>query len=82
MELLIPDEIITLPYLSDPPLSSRNDMHFSLMLPKLNSKINTNPISPIDIEANMVALSLSLTKKFPQTIMTIPSLLNEVDTDD
>ena len=81
MELLIPDGIITLPYLAGPPLPSKNDMHSSLVLPELNIKINTNSLLPIDKEANMIALFLSQTKKSTSKIMTIPSLLNEVDPD-
>ena len=44
-ELLIPDEIITFPYLSDPPLPLINDTDHPVVLPELGVKPRCSPTS-------------------------------------
>ena len=56
MELLIPDEILTLLSLFYSPLSSMNGMYPSRLVPELKSKIDTHSLQLICKEANMIAL--------------------------
>ena len=76
MELLIPDEIITLPYLSDPPLPIINDIVPPIVLPESEAKLNDSPLLLAGEPTNIgVSLQL-LTNDSPPTIVSALPLLN------
>ena len=76
-ELLIPNEIITLPDLSDPPLLLINDIDPHIVLPEPKFKLNTPPF-PLTDEPTDILVSLQLlTNDSPPTIVSSHSLLND-----
>ena len=77
MELLIPDEIITLPYLSDPLLPLINDTYPPVVLPEPEAKINAPPLPPTDEPADIVVSPPLLTNDSPSIIVSASPLLND-----
>ena len=81
VELLIPDEILTHPPMSDPSLPLINDTDPTLVLPKPEAKLNAPPLPPANEHVGIVTFPPLLTNDSPPTIVTAPSLLSDDNPD-
>ena len=68
VDLLIPDEILPLPLLHNPPLPPINDIDPHAMLPEAEIKTNAPPSLPADKATKIIASPLLLTNDSPSTI--------------
>ena len=76
-ELQIPDEIITLPYLSDHSLPLINDIYPHVVLPESEAKLNDHPLPLTYAPVHIVASSSLLTNDSLPTILSARSLLTD-----
>ena len=75
-QLLISNEILTLPHISDIPLTPINNTYYPILLPELKTKLNTNQFPLADDHVNIEISSPLLTNDSHPTIVTTIPLLN------
>ena len=81
VERLKPDERITYPPMSDPPLPPINNTDPCIVLSELEVKLSALLLLPADELADRVSSPPFLTNNPPPTIVAAPSLLSEDDPD-
>ena len=81
VELLIPDERLTHPSMSDPPMPPIKDTYLPIVLPEPETKMNALPVLSADEPAYIVTYPPLLTNESPSIIVTVPSLLRIDDPD-
>ena len=81
MDLLISDEILTHPLISNLPLPPMNDTNHPVLLPELEARLNNNQFSTIYKPVLIIVSFSLLTNDLSPTIVANPTLLNEYEHD-